>query len=192
VVGCGNDCSGGNNRAEPKCNWRNQSVKLVASPSRNHDAREECKGRKHYERQGVDDLHRKLFPLPNTSAGWPYPTGLRMTVVTSSFHSLRRDAGLQPSMELASAVGALGGKLLGSMIADPVRSRSTRPHAAGHPWLPFLLGFGILVDAAARFAAQASGLHVLHQKRRRTIFFSQRFVQVFEDAEPRVESDQID
>ena len=73
MVGCQNDCSCCNNRAEPECNWGNQSVKLVASPSRNYDAREECKGRKHCERQGVDDLHRKSFPLPNTSAGWPYP-----------------------------------------------------------------------------------------------------------------------
>src|SRR5580704_12954264 len=53
-------------------------------------------------------------------------------------------------------------------------------------------GFWIFVDAAAGLAAQPSGFDVLDQKRSGTIFVAERFVQILENVQPRVEADEID
>src|ERR1700728_7009 len=50
----------------------------------------------------------------------------------------------------------------------------------------------ILINTTAGFAAQAASLYVLHQQWRGPVLVSERFVKVFEDAETRVEADEID
>jgi hypothetical protein len=61
--------------------------------------------------------------------------------------------------------------------------------------LPYLLrvfGFGVFEDAAAGFSAEPSRFDVLDQERRGAVFFSEGFLEVFEDAEAGVEADEID
>src|ERR1700721_1322610 len=50
----------------------------------------------------------------------------------------------------------------------------------------------ILINTTAGFAAQAASLYVLHQQWGGAVLVSERFVQIFEDAETRVEADEID
>src|SRR4029450_13560984 len=50
----------------------------------------------------------------------------------------------------------------------------------------------ILIHALSRFAPEAARLHVLCEQRTRAVFLPQAAVQVFQDAEPRVEADEID
>jgi hypothetical protein len=47
--------------------------------------------------------------------------------------------------------------------------------------------FGILVNSPPGFPPQPSGLDVLHQERRGAIFVPERFLEIFQNAEPRVE-----
>src|SRR5271166_4882165 len=77
---------------------------------------------------------------------------------------------------------------------------SSNPHRnlfilRSHPLLLFFRHFlpsgflpWIFIDTATCFAAQASGLHVLHHQGRWTKFLAQRFVEVFEDVQARIES----
>src|SRR5262245_26574763 len=50
----------------------------------------------------------------------------------------------------------------------------------------------VIVDAAPDLAAQASGLDVLDEERGRAVLLAERTVQIFEDAETRVQTHQID
>src|SRR6266850_1207513 len=61
-------------------------------------------------------------------------------------------------------------------------------------WLGlFLSGFllRVIVDAAARFAAQASFLHILAQQGIGMILFAERAMQIFKNIEPHVETYKI-
>src|SRR5437867_3112630 len=49
----------------------------------------------------------------------------------------------------------------------------------------------VIVDAAARFAAEASLLHVLAQQGIGTILFAERAMQIFKNIEPHVEPYEI-
>lgn len=49
----------------------------------------------------------------------------------------------------------------------------------------------VFTDAFTGFSAQPASLDILHQKGRRTKFFSERFVQVLKNVQTRVESDQV-
>src|SRR5229473_7926788 len=51
--------------------------------------------------------------------------------------------------------------------------------------------FRILKHSPPRLAAKPSRFHILHQQRTWPKFFAKRFMQVFEDMEPRIKSDQI-
>src|ERR1035438_3273961 len=72
----------------------------------------------------------------------------------------------------------------------------TSTYFPSSPLLPSLtpprLLLRIFIHPAPRFAAQASGLDVLHQQRRGPKLFAQSFVQVFENVQASVESNQID
>ena len=47
------------------------------------------------------------------------------------------------------------------------------------------------IHAATGFAAEASGLDVLHHERRGAEFFAKGFVQVFEDVQTRVQTHEV-
>src|ERR1700692_4572079 len=51
--------------------------------------------------------------------------------------------------------------------------------------------FRILKHSPPRLPAKSSGFHVLHQQRTGPKFLAERFMQVFEDVQPRIEPDQI-
>src|SRR5204863_8768138 len=55
-----------------------------------------------------------------------------------------------------------------------------------------LLDVGILEDASSAFSSQSPSFYVLHQKRSRTKLLAKSFVEVLEDVQPSVESNEID
>src|SRR5215475_11598807 len=71
------------------------------------------------------------------------------------------------------------------------RTRRTPPKT-GACLVPGAVMFRILVYAAAGFAAEAPGPDILHQQRSGTVFVSHGFVQVFEDAQARVQTHEVD
>src|SRR4051794_20410479 len=50
----------------------------------------------------------------------------------------------------------------------------------------------VLVDAAADLASETAGLHILREQRAGPILFAHAAVEVLEDAQARVEPDEID
>jgi tetratricopeptide (TPR) repeat protein len=48
--------------------------------------------------------------------------------------------------------------------------------------------FGIFIHAASSFAAEAARFDVLHQQRRRPIFFAETLVEILQNAEPRIQT----
>src|SRR4051794_36561506 len=50
---------------------------------------------------------------------------------------------------------------------------------------------GVVVNAASSLASEASGLHVLRQQRARAKLLAERSVEVFENVQARVESDEV-
>src|SRR5215469_13062790 len=51
---------------------------------------------------------------------------------------------------------------------------------------------GILINSPPAFSAEPSCFHVLHQKRGRAELLAQRFVEVLENMQARVQADQVD
>src|SRR5512145_323693 len=83
-----------------------------------------------------------------------------------------------------------------SRHSDPIRSF---PPEASSGSVRVSVGFTstsglrrVVVDAPTDLAAQAACLDVLNEERGRAVLLTQRAVQVFQDAEPGVQADEID
>src|SRR5262245_3231071 len=50
----------------------------------------------------------------------------------------------------------------------------------------------VFIDAAADFASQTTGPDVLHEQRTRTVLLAHAALQILEDAQARIEPDEID
>src|ERR1700680_2736683 len=75
--------------------------------------------------------------------------------------------------------------------AMPIHAPARRAVLPAPSSILLLLRRGIVVDAAAGFAPEPPGLHVLREQRAGAVLFTQRLVKIFEDAEAHVETDQV-
>src|SRR5262245_60621438 len=71
--------------------------------------------------------------------------------------------------------------------ARPSASASPKPAARSRDAIA-----SVVIDAATDLAAKAAGAHVLNEQRTRPVLLPHASVQVLEDAQPRVETDEID
>src|SRR5437763_591989 len=53
------------------------------------------------------------------------------------------------------------------------------------------LRLSVVVDPASHFPAQPAGVHILHEQRARPVLLAERAVEIFQDAQPCVESDEV-
>src|SRR5688572_24412735 len=113
-----------------------------------------------------------LMSAPDTNAVSPPPVMMRTptSVFCASVSSARRHS---PTVSRSSAFFTLGRSIVSVAIDSEISTL-------------------IFIDAFTNLAAEAAGLDVLREQRTGTVFLPHAAVQVFEDAEPRVEADEID
>src|SRR3954469_2817510 len=116
-----------------------------------------------------------LMSAPETNADSPPPVMIT-TPPALSAASVSRAARIAPTVSRSRAFLTSGRSMVIVAIDSAISVRT-------------LL---VVIDSASDFSAETAGLDVLRQQRTRAVLLPHAAVQVFEDAEPRVEADEID
>src|SRR3954469_3278417 len=116
-----------------------------------------------------------LMSAPETNEDSPAP-GMLTTPTVLSAASVSSAARMAPTVSRSRAFLTSGRSMMIVAIDSAISVRT-------------LL---VVIDPTSDFSAETAGLDVLRQQRAGAVLLPHAAVQVFEDAEPRVEADQID
>src|SRR3954471_8212558 len=116
-----------------------------------------------------------LMSAPETNADSPAPVMITTPTVLSPA-SVSSAARMAPTVSRSRAFLTSGRSMMIVAIDSAISVRT-------------LL---VVIDSASDFSAETTGLDVLRQQRAGAVLLPHAAVQVFEDAEPRVEADEID